>query len=215
MGCSTKRSIIKDQYMSLDEVILFTDSISNNYYVDSRLNINYIKEHPISYSNRKKLEDKIYCASPIYNWITVSDSIGEFKRITNFTEEQKRRIEMMKDSISYNMSCSHGGINGSLELYEGHELIYDIAYYQLKTEDPQILHCDVSVVNKTTGDTIRVEAKNHRFHVLSNPPFILASVFDIEYEGHTFAFHEIKDVRTLNNKEKKKMQYTRGCYKIR
>ena len=215
MGCTTKKLIVNDSHMTLDEVVYFTDSISKLYYVDSKLNLDYIKEHPISYTNRKKLEDKIIYASPVYNWVTVTDSIGEFRRITDFTEEQKHHIEVMKDSITYNRFCTHGGIMGSIELFEGHDLVYDIAYYQLRTEEPKVLHCDVKVVNKTANDTIRVEAKNHRFSVLSNPPLVLACVFEVDYGGHTFVFHEIKDIRTMSNKEKTEIQYTRECYQIK
>lgn len=215
VGCTTNKLMVKDQYMTLDEVIHFTDSISKKYYVDSKLNINYIKGHPILYSKRKNLEDKILYASPVGNWVTFTDSLGEFNRIPNLTIEQKNRIEVMKDSMANNMLCAFGGIMGKVALNKESELLYDIAYSQLNTENPIVLHCDVHIVNMATSDTIRVEAKNHRCQVISNPPLVFVSVFDVDYEGQTFVFHEIYDIRVQSSKNKTTKKFTRGIYQIK
>ena len=206
----------QEQYMSFEETVHRIDSICNTYYINYELNKDYLRQYPVLLSQWKALEGKIKSASPVWNWIPVSDSLGSFVGIKDVSKEQRRRIDEMRDSVGRSTVYNQGNLNGTFPLDDNHDLSYFIGFDRLDTPDKMVVRtCEIGVIDKTSQDTTWVKPLNHWYRRLSNPPVVYASVFDVEWDGHIYVVHEIFDVRTLFNRKKEEFQYTRACYQIK
>ena len=212
----TVKASAQEQYLSFEETVHRIDSICSTYYINYELNKDYLRQHPVSLSQWKALEGKIKSASPVWNWIPVSDSLGSFVGIKDVSKEQRKRIDEMSDSVGRSTVYNQGNLNGTFPLDDNHDLSYFIGFDRLDTPDKMVVRtCEIGVIDKTSQDTTWVKPLNHWYRRLSNPPVVYASVFDVEWEGHVYVVHEIFDIRTLFNRKKEEFQYTRACYQIK
>ena len=202
--------------MMQSETFQKIDSLCKAYFIHYRLNTDYLRRHPVKRSEWKRLENHITSASPVRNGIPIKDSLGCFEGIKDVGPNRLSRINEMKDSIRNCSVWNSGVLNGVFSLDADHDLSYFLCFDRLDSSDSITIRTqEIGIVNKNTNDTTWVEPKNHRFAKLSNPPLIYASVFDVEWNGHLYAVHEIFDIRTVFNRRNEVFQYTRSCYQIR
>ena len=212
----TAKASAQEQYLTFDETVHRIDSICKTYFINYELNREYLRQHPVPLSKWKTLEGKITSASPVRNWVPVSDSLGSFVGIRDISKDQRKRIDEMTDSLICNQLWNRGTLEGTFPLDDSHDLSYFIVFDRIDTPDKMFVYnSEIGVIDKTSQDTTWVKPKNHWYRRLSNPPAVYASVFDVEWDGHTYVVHEIFDVRTMFNRKEEKTQHTRACYQIK
>ena len=204
-------SVVKDAYMTTDEVVRIVDSLAKTYYVDAKLNVDYLEKHPMKQSERKKLKEIIVYASPISSYHRPDDSLGVFRSLPVKTDEDRAKVRRLGDSISWSTVYTHCMMEEKEDLSDRYQLFYSLAFHRMNA-GMELQRQKVVVIDRQTNDSIDVEMRDLKCCVLSNPPQVYALVFSVEFEGHVYVVHNLSDVRTLFNRKKDKLQKTKGCY---
>ena len=212
-GCVPK-FIVKERYMTLDESVRKIDSLCTTYFMNSDLNLDYLRQHPIAVSKWRIVENRLLTASPVSNRQTNVQELGTFWPKSNLTAEDEKRIQEMQDSISANRKWQQAGIEGTFSLDEDHSICYRIKYDGLDVNDMKVLVSNVGIVDLRTNDTTKVEPKHLWYSLIKNPPLTFATVFDVEHNNETYVVQEIFDIRTRYSRKDSKFRHTRSCFKI-
>lgn len=213
MGCASQKKV-KDVYMTSEEVAGYVDSLARIYYVDAKLNRNYLERHPLRFSEREKLKDAVVYASPISSYQRPADSLGVFRALPMNTDEDKAKVQRLADSISHATRYTHSMLEETEMLTDRHKLVYSLAFHRMDTS-MELQKQRAVVIDLQSSDSIDVEMKNMCFSVLSNPPLVYALAFSIEFGGRKYVVHYLYDIRTFFNRGEDKFQKTKGCYVVK
>ena len=225
-GC-TPRSAVKDPFLTTAEVTHKVDSLARIFYVDAKLNHDYLEKHPLRVSEMKSLKQKIISTSPAFNNEKTSDSIGEFRSLPLVTGKDTARIQELKDSVHENRMYDGCGFIDTIYLSEQHHLDYNVGFSHLDT-DHAWGYVYAYIVDNLTNDSVKADVSDFKYAKLGNAPLVHAFTFSFMYDGHKYILHRMFDVRIdfLLNKEQSiyaaqkqrartpKRNETVACYKV-
>ncbi len=89
-GC-TPRSVVKDPFLTAEEVTHEVDSLARIFFVDAKLNHGYLEKHPLRASQLGRLKQQIISVSPAFNNESDSCSMGVFRSLPLITEKDTAR----------------------------------------------------------------------------------------------------------------------------
>ena len=220
VGC-TPRSAVKDPYLTTAEVTHKVDSLARIFYVDAKLNHDYLEKHPLRVSEMKSLKQKIISTSPAFNNEKTSDSIGEFRSLPLVTGKDTARMQELKDSVHENSVYDRCSFGDTICLSERYYLSYEAGFSRLDTDHMWGHPIYAYIVDNLTNDSVKADVSDLKYAKLSNAPLVFAFAFTFKYDGHTYLFHRIYDVRidlNLNLKvfdhRKRECHKSTACYKV-
>ena len=212
-GCRT-HNLPHVECLSTQEVVHMVDSLSEAYRVDAKLNLSYLKSHPIPRSEERKLRMRIITASPVFNpdGNISEDSIGSFRALpVSRSEEQK-----LQDFWAVTNEFSHSYPNNKNitdTLSERYGFCYELTFSDLHKNAIKLVSESAKVVDFVTNDSVAVKLKDMRYAQLSKVPLIYAVAFKFDFDGTTYVEHLLFDARTVYN-EQRKPNLTRGFYPL-
>lgn len=219
-GC-TPRSAVKDPFLTTAEVTHKVDSLARIFYVDAKLNHDYLEKHPLRVSQLERLKQKVISISPAFNNENDSSSIGEFRSLPLITKKDTARMQELKDSVHENSVYDRCSFGDTICLSERYYLSYEAGFSRLDTDHMWGHPIYAYIVDNLTNDSVKADVSDLKYAKLSNAPLVFAFAFTFKYDGHTYIFHRIYDVRidlNLNIKvfdnRPRVCHKTTACYKV-
>lgn len=193
-ACSSKTSL-----MSTSEVASYADSLGQEYMVNVSLNLDYLKRHPLTIAEKTALKEKIIHASRAWSDAThliVHDSVGTFTGKEELTSNEYSRMMEKRDSLKWEIPVD--GIAGPLEMefLDRYKICFGYIFSQLRERGDEVfLPKNAYLVDKETNDTTHVSIIDQRYSVISNPPFIAYTSFDVQFNDSIYTFYCLHDIR--------------------
>ena len=130
-------------------------------------------------------------------------------------------MQELKDSVHENSVYDRCSFGDTICLSERYYLSYEAGFSRLDTDHMWGHPIYAYIVDNLTNDSVKADVSDLKYAKLSNAPLVFAFAFTFKYDGHTYLFHRIYDVRidlNLNLKvfdhRKRECHKSTACYKV-